>query len=342
MTSKALLIITIFICSCSERNLVNKNLDKSKTQKVTKVLPQAVSSIEKQVINIKESINTKTSAIYGVSFSPDGSRLAYAHKEKVYIINTKTKELTQTLEGAVGDIYSIIFTENRIIASGDWSLAIWDLKSSNLIKLIERKNRPFTLSFCKKRNVVYTGGETLDSWDVVTGSHLTKFKGLKQKAEAIAVTQDGNELYISPIWGNSTLIFDTKSGKQIKELTSVSGVRQILFHPNGHSFYTSKPGGEIDHFDLEGKSLTKVSIPSTPVINTMSISDDGRYLLMPTGSNLGEIEKVYVYETKKNTLFKSLHALKEPIRKVIINKESSVVAVTTDPNLIHFFELPQN
>lgn len=281
-----------------------------------------------------EVFKTEVSETRSVAFSDDNKLVAYGISKKIYIIDAETKKTVRIIEGATGDVYDLAFVGNRLIATGGKYLGIWDAKTGKVITLSKRDEYTYKFSICRKTNTVFLGGMFIEAWNIKTGKSLMKTEKFQNKTESFAVSPDGKKLYVSPEWGNSILILDAKTGKQLDDLKNISRAKQMLFHPDGKSLFIWQFGKKIKQINLKGEVLLEVEPQS--VWGQLFISGNGEYLLMPTWSTQREIEQVIVYDIKNKKTAKILDVSDKSIYEAKMSSDKKTIVAATKDNLLHF------
>lgn len=295
----------------------------------------AVSAVPAQPHQV---IQTEVVETHSIAISDDDKMVAYGNYKKIFIIDAYTKKPIRTLEGATGDINELVFVGDCLLATGGKYFGIWDVNTGRKIAITERDEYTSRLSVCRKTNIAYTGRSFIEGWNIKDGSSVMKTEKFSDEVESFAISPDGRLLYVSPKWGNSILVLDAKTGKQIDALNTISRANQMLFHPDGKSLFISQFAKKIKQVNLKGEILQEIG-ESMPSYGQISISGNGEYLLLPTWSSLRDIEQVIVYDIKGRKIFAELNVSENSISEAKITSDNKIIVAAPKDNKLHFLEL---
>lgn len=146
-----------------------------------------------------------TDSVQSVSFSPDGSLIASASRDKtIKLWKISGHELIRTLSGHEFTITAVAFAPETIpggydLASGstDKSLAFWKVDSTQMRKMSPLHGSTVTaIAYSRDGRLLATGtaDAMLRLWDVASGRVLREFTGDENGVTAVAFSEDGRKL----------------------------------------------------------------------------------------------------------------------------------------------------
>jgi WD40 repeat protein len=219
--------------------------------------------------------------LFGVSFSPDGARVAFAGPDKVVRVIAAADGAEQVAFGNHTDgVFATAFTtdgKRLVSASKDRAIKLIDLSNGQFIDDINKLLEP-VLSMArhpKADQVVYGGalgtpriykisdnqGRTAANNDTNLLRELERQPG---PVEAVAWSPDGSKVAVGGV-GAEARVYNAGDGKRLATLGGHGGaVFAIAFHPDGGRIATGGFDGQVRIFEAaDGKLVT--SFPSAPL-----------------------------------------------------------------------------
>ena len=230
------------------------------------------------VLGPQKSFKVALDSVYGISWSPDGKRLAFGGADKIVRIISATdgKELVK-FENHSDWVFATTWTTNgqRILSgSRDRAMKLIDAKSGQFIddinKLIEG-----VLCFTRhpKQDIIAYGGDmgisrayriaenegrTAANNDV---NLVKEFERMPGPVQAIAYSPDGESLCMGSVGGEAR-IFNAKDGKRLATLKGHEGaIFAIAYLPTTNQVITGGYEGQLRLFDTTKGELLKVFVP---------------------------------------------------------------------------------
>jgi WD40 repeat protein len=183
-----------------------------------------------------------------VQFSPDGSKLASASRDKkVMVWNPSTGEHLHTPEGHSSWVNAVQFSpDGSKLASASWD----------------------------KKVMV---------WDSSTGAHLHTLEGHSGTVYAVQFSPDGSKL-ASASYDKKVMLWDPSTGAHLHTLEGHSGgVLAVQFSPDGSKLASESDDGKVMVWDLNTKSPVQTISVGGPV-SDLAFFRDGTYLTTNIGS----------------------------------------------------------
>ncbi|MBY0525114.1 MAG: NB-ARC domain protein [Gemmataceae bacterium] len=142
--------------------------------------------------------NGHSDTVYGVSFSPDGTKLASCGADKfVKVFEVPSGKFIKSFEGHTHHVLGVGWkADGKLLASGsaDKSIKVWDYEKGEQVRTIQGHQNEITrLFFIGKTSQVVTcsGDQTVRFWNVDNGGAVRNFPGSTEYLFAVAVSPDG-------------------------------------------------------------------------------------------------------------------------------------------------------
>ncbi len=186
--------------------------------------------------------------IWGLAFSPDGTRLASWSSDKtvrLWDVST-TKELA-VLRGHGGPISHVAFSPDgtRLASAskswsdesaGDNTVRVWDaLTGKELAVLRGHVGRVSSVAYSPDGNRLASGSmdKTVRLWDVSTGEELVVLQGHEGWLNSVAFSPDGTRLATAS-FDKTVRLWDTSTGEELAVLRGhEDSIWPIAFSPDG-------------------------------------------------------------------------------------------------------------
>jgi WD40 repeat protein len=231
----------------------------------------------------RNTVSNVTRNADNVKFSPDGKYLFVIQDTVLNIWDIRSGKLHRTLCGNKGGMQSFNFSpdkKNILSSSGDGSVKIWDAKSFNLIRSLERKIGISDFSGAiftpDGKNIMTLSNGELNIWDPVNGDRLITLSSVSyskpcfspdsKKILAIGDLYNRNgkwkkssEISLSfsvdsgGLWGQIPGLYDAASGKLIRTYIDSASI-----DPQNENVGNQIPTNIIG-FSPDGKNIITVS-----------------------------------------------------------------------------------
>ncbi len=246
--------------------------------------------------------------VTGVTFSPDGRRLASASgvwagttPGEVKVWDAASGQELFTLGGHIGPVWGVAFSpDGRRLAScsGVWGggepgqVKIWDHATGEEVRTL-RGHRGSILSVAFSpdgRSLASAGADgKVELWDARTGQPLHTLDGHTGGVFSVAFSPDGASL-ASGSWDGTACTWDTSTGQRLHLLSGgFRDIRCVAFSPDGRRLATATYTQAVQVWDaVRGELLLTHHVHTYPVFS-VAFSPDGRSLASSDGEGLVKV-----------------------------------------------------
>ncbi len=183
-----------------------------------------------------------TDRVLAVAYTPDGRALVTGSMDTtVKVWDAATGAELRSLTGHPGGVWSIaISRDGRLLATGgyDNKIKIWDLVKGKRLHTLEGHSANITsLAFSVDGKIVASGSvdATARIWETDKGKLIQILKGHTRSVGAVAFGPDGQILATGGTFDGSIKLWDTKSWREIRALSTddPGGLHAVIFNPDG-------------------------------------------------------------------------------------------------------------
>ena len=229
------------------------------------------------------TIRTSTDSVFGVSFSPDASRVAVGCADKlVRAFDAGTGLEVMKCDNHIDWVFATAFTKDgaRVVsASRDKAVKLIDLSTGRLIDDINRPREPvLSLARHPREDWIAFGSETgeirlhraeprggrLAEGDDKENSFVREFERIRGPVHALAFSGDGEMLAAATAAGEWK-IYKTSDGKKIvASKEPAAAIYAVAFDPRSRWLATAGTDGKVRFWDVKNGALAR-SFDSVPI-----------------------------------------------------------------------------
>ena len=192
-----------------------------------------------------------TKAVYGLAFSPDGSRLAsVSHDMTVRVWDVAAQQDLLTLEGHTGLTVAVAWhpTES-LIGSGsyDGTIRFWDPATGAALRQIDTGSWINALAFSPDGSQIASAQEdgSVRLWETATGREIVALAGQSDAAMSVAWSADGGTV-ISTGRDAQTITWDAASGHVVQSAQAeVSARAGVAWSPDQSRVVVAAWDGDV-------------------------------------------------------------------------------------------------
>ncbi|MGD0039111.1 MAG: protein kinase [Isosphaeraceae bacterium] len=171
-----------------------------------------------------------------VIWSPDGTTLATAYDEKMYLYDAATGTRKATLEGSTNHVINMGFhPAGTLLASNGWEhrLRLWDAVLGRTVLSLPGNYSPASSEFSRDGRIVVSREEQLTTYQVDPALEYRSFvhaSDAQLSVEGLSIRRDGRLLAVGTDRG--VVLCDLASGREIAFLP-IGNARYLMFEASG-------------------------------------------------------------------------------------------------------------
>ncbi len=278
----------------------------------------------------------------GFALSPDGLTAAMGNGKTIYLWNTQTGEMRQSLIGHPGIVNSVAFSEDaKTIASGSQdTVRLWDAQTGKLKhRLTGSTEGVRSVSFLSDgRTVAGFGGYTkgwLMLWDTLTGR--PKAMPIEQFLESLATSPDGKSIMTWRATGQ-VILMDALTGKTRRNIEIGEGdgdVLQIVFSPDSKMLAAAQTCGMVTLWDARTGAVRKKLqlMDASEDVLSVALSPDGRTGASGCGDN-----SVRLFDVQTGKMKRTLMGHSNNVIWVAFSPDGKTLASGSNDNTLKLWE----
>ncbi len=253
-------------------------------------------------------------SLYGVAFSPDGTRIAAASGDNnAYIWNVSTGKLERTLSGNKAD-------EGRVNRQDD-RRGFSDPGLRGFARCLAWSPDGKTLA-------VGYEARGIGLWDVQSGAIKTRLFGHKNWVLSLAFRPDGKQL-VSAAGDASVRFWDLGRGLGTNRPIHTKFVRAVAYSPDGRTLASASGDGSVALWDTSKTQATKRLTGHSGPATSLAWSPDGAFVVSGSSD-----QTLRVWRVKDARTVQTITGPQNTVLGVAIPKDGTrLIAVSRDNTL---------
>jgi WD40 repeat protein/Tfp pilus assembly protein PilF len=224
-------------------------------------------------------------AVFAVSWSPDGKRLASAGEEpSVRLWDTATWRETAVLRGHASDVSAVSWSPDgrRLASAGvDRTLKLWDVATGQETATLSGHAlgvHAVSWSPDGRRLASASSDQTIKLWDADTGREVASFRGHGEAVLAVSWSPDGRRL-ASASSDQTIKLWDVATGQETATLSGHAlGVHAVSWSPDSRHLASGGADNTVKVWDADTGREAATLRGHTNYVHAVSWSPDGRRL----------------------------------------------------------------
>jgi WD40 repeat protein/serine/threonine protein kinase len=239
------------------------------------------------------SLDGRFGAIFGVTFSPDGARLATAGFDgngRIWDLAAGKELPGSRLAGGDDPMTSIAYSpDGKCLATGDLGkrVCLWAVEGGKqLLKLAGHKDGVTGVSFSPDSNRLASASwdQTVRVWDLVQGRELLTYVGHRARISCVAFSPDGEHL-ASGARDRTVKVWDAVHGTDNQRIADAHSqwITGACFSPDGQCLATSSGDKVLKIWNVHTRQVMLRLAGHTDEVRCVAYSPDGQ--LLASGSD---------------------------------------------------------
>ena len=276
--------------------------------------------------------NNKKDRIEDIAYSPDGTKLAVAAGNGIWLYNAQTGQELIQCTGHIDKVFNVAFRpDGKTMASvslgHDRTIRIWDVHTGKNLRTF--KYQAWDVAFSPDGKTIVCGSEVSDDYnlnllDADTGKLIrtlsghTNYSGHTDYVMDLVFSPDGKTIAGAGNSANVSL-WDANTGKLLRTLTvethpTLGSSNSVTFSPDGRMIASQIGPGTIGLWDVKtGKHPQAITFAMPTSKKSFAFSPDGEII----ASHSKIVLDIGLWDAKTGKLLRTLTGYREknPLRR---------------------------
>jgi hypothetical protein len=238
-----------------------------------------------QASRVRLTLSGHTGEVWGITFSPDGARLATASADRTAKVwDAASNQELRTLSGHSREVWSVVFSPDGArlaTASADRTAKVWDAASGRELRTLSgHTGEVWGIAFSPDgaRLATASADRTVKVWEAASGQELRTLSGHTGEVWRIAFSPDGTRLATASA-DRTAKVWEAASGRELRTLSGHDGgIWGIAFSPDGTRLATASADKKV-RFHIILQDL--LALARTRATRSLTSEECQKYLHKP-------------------------------------------------------------
>lgn len=297
--------------------------------------------------NLETTLFSETlGSIFGLAYSPDGSRLAVANNGEIKLYDFPHYQHQFTLPGHKVLIWTIAFSDDGcLLASGsiDHTIKVWNLKSGSCVQTLRgHTGAVLSVAFQPQKGVGpdYILASTsqdgsIKLWNISTQDCIHTLENTEQSVRTVTFNSSGDTLAIGYLDGQVSLVNLQSNQQQWLPSEINSQESPLAFSPDDKTLAVGYSDGQIYLWDVQPGQLIRILQGHTTQIFSVAYSNDGQMLASSSGDNT-----VRIWDPHTGQCLKCLQGHTSRVSVVAFHPDNLCLASGGEDSTVRVWDVP--
>ena len=282
----------------------------------------------------------------GLTYFPDGTRLAVKSSIGLWIYDAHTGEEVDLFTGDPWDVITMALRPDghTLAVVSDKNIRLLDLQTKNEKNVLTgHKDDVDSLAFSPTGEILASGSEdtTIKLWDVDTGELLRTLIGHTAVVQWVAFPRDGKVL-ASAAGGEDTIcLWDVGTGKLLRTITGQPdrfrsfAYAPVAYAPDGLTLAGAGADSKIRLWDVSTGKLIKTITTDMKSVDWVVYSPDSKTLASVSGWHNNN--NIYLWDVQTGERLKVLTGHTDRVDSIAFSPDGKTLASESEDGTVRFW-----